>query len=228
VNLFLAFALQTTLAMAQEPPCALTMPSTFNEAQPLLCPLPSVLLKGPAECDVLMRMIHSELTLTETYNCPLPKTKAAVSEAAQMWRFTSDQNSVYHVGFRFFEGAWMLTEPSGPLIRDSSPAGVIGGVFEANPPKRVFDYDIQIKKRKPPIKYPVSAQQQELGHVTCIVLVDLDTHGAPTKLRVTKCPEVFHSAVKTAMMKWRWYPFKLDKEKIPVRFSTRVTLIAPK
>ena len=78
----------------------------------------------------------------------------------------------------------------------------------------------QVKKRKLP-KYPEAAESMNLGDQRCRVSVTIDEKGIPFRATVTGCPKVFHQEAKQAILQWRWYPPKVDRQKVKAQ-----TLIA--
>lgn len=60
-----------------------------------------------------------------------------------------------------------------------------------------------------------------LGDQRCKVKVKIDESGTPYDVIISDCPEVFHAEAKQAILKWRWYPPKRNKQKVKAQ-----TLIA--
>lgn len=107
--------------------------------------------------------------------------------------------------------------PPGGTCREN--CGPVGGTGEGEP--LVFHHtDLQVRKRVQP-RYPQSAQG--LGEQRCIARVKMDQKGIPYDVRVDGCATSLHEATRDALLKWRWYPPKRNKQR--VRASTRISVV---
>lgn len=100
--------------------------------------------------------------------------------------------------------------------------GVLGGSLAGGGPKVVHHSQVEVKRRIEPT-YPMAARGMGLGEQRCIVQVEIDETGVPAKVSVDKCPKVFHAGTEEAMLKWRWYPYKIEGEKL--RVSTKIAVV---
>ncbi len=97
--------------------------------------------------------------------------------------------------------------------------GVVGGTGSA---VRVMHHsEVEVKKRVDP-KYPKAAKDANLGDQRCLVKVKIDEAGKPYDVKVENCPKVFHGATREAIMKWAWYPPKVDKQKVKAQITIGV------
>ena len=93
--------------------------------------------------------------------------------------------------------------------------GVLGGQLGG---VRTFHHsEVEVKRRVQP-RYPQAAESLNLGDVQCRVRVFIDTAGVPYDIRIEACPKVFHQATRDALMKWRWYPAKVSRDKVKAQF----------
>jgi protein TonB len=89
--------------------------------------------------------------------------------------------------------------------------GVLGGV-------RTFHHsEVEVKRRVQP-DYPSAAESMNLGDVSCRVRVFIDETGVPYNVKIEACPKVFHDTTQQALLKWRWYPAKVDGSKVKAQF----------
>jgi outer membrane biosynthesis protein TonB len=80
---------------------------------------------------------------------------------------------------------------------------------------------VEVKKRFDP-RYPKSAKDMNLGDQRCLAKVFIDESGAPYKVLVENCPKVFHAETQAAIMKWRWYPPKVGREKVKAQITIAI------
>ncbi len=73
--------------------------------------------------------------------------------------------------------------------------------------------ELEVKKQSMP-KYPDAAKEMGLGDQSCMVKVYIDEAGVPYQASVENCPKVFHAPTKAAIMKWRWYPPRVKRQKV--------------
>lgn len=98
--------------------------------------------------------------------------------------------------------------------------GVVGGTGKSI---RVMHHsEVEVKKRIDP-KYPKAAKDANLGDQRCLVKVKIDETGTPYDVQVERCPKVFHAETVESIMKWRWYPPKVGKEKVKAQITIGVT-----
>ena len=94
--------------------------------------------------------------------------------------------------------------------------GVLGGVVA------MHHSEIEVKKQIQP-RYPKAAQEANLGDQRCLAKVFIGADGVPFKVVVENCPQVFHAETKSAIMKWRWYPPKVGRQKVKAQITIGVT-----
>jgi outer membrane biosynthesis protein TonB len=82
--------------------------------------------------------------------------------------------------------------------------------------------ELEIKKQIMP-DYPDAAKTLDLGDQRCLVKVSIDEEGVPFAADVSGCPQAFHESAKSAMMKWRWYPPKVGKERTKAQTTIGIT-----
>jgi len=105
-----------------------------------------------------------------------------------------------------------------------APAGIVGAAGDG-PPTVATDV-LEVKKRVEP-KYPKEAKNLNLGDQRCVAVVTVGKDGAPISVTVEECPKAFHEATIDALVKWRWYPPRIDgktlqvRTQIAVRYTTR-------
>jgi hypothetical protein len=83
-----------------------------------------------------------------------------------------------------------------------------------------------IKSRVIP-QYPAAARALNLGNADCRVRVAVDATGAPVRVAPVACPTVFEKATIDAVMKWRWYPQKVDGVAVPFETNLRIDYRLP-
>ena len=84
---------------------------------------------------------------------------------------------------------------------------------------RVVDYDaVRVRSQVSP-EFPQAARALNLSGDTCVVRLDIDTHGRPTSAVAAGCSEIFAEAAEEAALKWRFAPLFMDGHAIPARFS---------
>ena len=74
-------------------------------------------------------------------------------------------------------------------------------------------------------RYPSAAQAMNLGEQVCVASVALSVKGTPESVRVSGCPEVFHPAVREAMLRSRWYPVKAGRDRIRATTTVAVRFV---
>ncbi len=99
--------------------------------------------------------------------------------------------------------------------------GVKGGVVGGTGVKVMHHSEVEVKKRADP-KYPKAAKDANLGDQRCLVKVKIDEDGVPYDVVVENCPKVFHAATQEAILKWRWYPPKVNKQKVKAQITIGV------
>ncbi len=101
--------------------------------------------------------------------------------------------------------------------------GVVGGVLGGQLGVRVMHHsELEIKKQVQP-EYPEAAKQLNLGDQRCLVKVSMDEEGVPFSADVSGCPQVFHDEARAAILKWRWYPPKVGKER--TKAQTTISIV---
>lgn len=100
--------------------------------------------------------------------------------------------------------------------------GVVGGVLGGTGPKVVHHSEVEVKKRVQP-DYPSAARGMAMGAQRCLATVYIDEKGEPFKVEIDKCPKVFHPNTEEALLKWRWYPYRADGQKLKVKTKIAVT-----
>lgn len=95
---------------------------------------------------------------------------------------------------------------------------------EAPGPEAVHWSQVKVKKQVQP-RYPEEVREEARKRksevptiVTCKARIFIDEEGKPTEVRIESCPEAFHEATGTALMQWRFYPFKVDGQEAPAQF----------
>lgn len=109
------------------------------------------------------------------------------------------------------------------------PAGEIGGEIGGQEGGKVggtgvrvmHHSEVEVKKRVDP-EYPKAARDANLGDQRCLVKVKIDEAGTPYDVQVENCPKVFHTATIESIMKWRWYPPKVGKDKVKAQITIGV------
>ncbi|MBN2799355.1 MAG: energy transducer TonB [Deltaproteobacteria bacterium] len=100
--------------------------------------------------------------------------------------------------------------------------GIVGGELGGQLGPRVFHHsEVQVKRRVVP-EYPAAAKDLNLGDVDCKARVFIDEEGTPFDIQFEACPRVFHQSTRDAIMKWRWYPAKVNREKVQAQFIINV------
>jgi outer membrane biosynthesis protein TonB len=97
-----------------------------------------------------------------------------------------------------------------------------GGVPGGTGVRTVHHSELQTKRRVLP-DYPEAARDLGLGEQQCKVRVFIDAKGVPYDLRFEACPKVFQHTTEEAVLKWRWYPAKVDGKAVPAQFLLNVT-----
>ena len=82
--------------------------------------------------------------------------------------------------------------------------------------------EVEVKKRIEP-RYPKTAKEANLGDQRCLAKVYIDETGTPYKVLVENCPKVFHASTREAILKWRWYPPKVGKQKVKAQITIGIT-----
>ena len=78
-------------------------------------------------------------------------------------------------------------------------------------------------KRRPQIHYPEAARGISTGDQRCVAEVHIDAQGVPVRVQVRDCPEAFHQAAVDGLLRWRWYPPKVDGRTRGV--STKISVL---
>lgn len=99
--------------------------------------------------------------------------------------------------------------------------GQAGGVVGGTGVRVMHHSEVEVKKRIDP-EYPKAAKDANLGDQRCLVKVKIDEEGVPYDVVVENCPKVFHAATIDAIMKWRWYPPKVGKERVKAQITIGV------
>ena len=73
--------------------------------------------------------------------------------------------------------------------------------------------DVRVKRPVSP-EYPDAARRMDLGYVECPVEVYVDESGSPYDVELGGCPAVFHDNARTALMRSRWYPHRVNGQKV--------------
>ena len=112
------------------------------------------------------------------------------------------------------------------------PEGVVGGVIGGVEGGVVggtlgnvhvlHHSEVEVKKRIEP-RYPKTAKEANLGDQRCLAKVYIDETGTPYKVLVENCPKVFHASTREAILKWRWYPPKVGKQKVKAQITIGIT-----
>lgn len=102
-------------------------------------------------------------------------------------------------------------KPGGTLGGD--PNGCVGCDGPGGGVRAFHHTDLDVKTRVD-LEYPAAAMALDLGEQRCRTTVTLDERGVPYVVEVDACPSVFHAAVRESILKWRWYPPKLGREKV--------------
>lgn len=99
--------------------------------------------------------------------------------------------------------------------------GQAGGVVGGTGVRVMHHSEVEIKKQVEP-KYPKAARDANLGDQRCLVKVKINEAGEPYDVKVENCPKVFHAATEEAILKWRWWPPKVGKEKVKAQITIGV------
>lgn len=98
--------------------------------------------------------------------------------------------------------------------------GVIGGVDLAGVDSWQGFTSVHISqlrvRRTTVARYPRAARALNLGEVTCRYRVSIDPDGEPTRLAHQACPAAFHDAAEEALWATRWYPHRVNRQKVAV------------
>ena len=123
-------------------------------------------------------------------------------------------------------------QPKSQEVKANAPreAPVAGGPI-AQAPGNLEDYvavpwsEVKLKKRITP-KLPEDAEALGLNG-RCDVRLHVNEQGTPTLAEATEdCVLIFQEPSETALMKWRFYPHKVDGEAVPVTFVVEVEYAA--
>lgn len=94
------------------------------------------------------------------------------------------------------------------------PAGALGAM-------RVFHHsELEVKKRVEP-HYPQAAVDMGLAEQRCTNRVFIDGKGVPWRVDVSGCPAVFHETARAALLRWRWYPPRAERQRV----SAQTTIV---
>jgi|GEM_PF-4138232 len=77
-------------------------------------------------------------------------------------------------------------------------------------------------RRRVAPKYPTEATRRGLGEQVCLAKLTANKRGKPTRVEVSGCDGAFVPAVEKAMMRWRFYPYRVDGEAMPFTFTIPV------
>lgn len=114
---------------------------------------------------------------------------------------------------------------------DGSPAGRSGGTGDGDGLAGtgtgrgagwVHSSEIE-PRRRPQITYPEAARGLFGSDQRCVARVDLDERGIPLRVEVEACPPAFHQAAIDGLLRWRWYPPKIDGRSRAV--STKISVL---
>lgn len=110
--------------------------------------------------------------------------------------------------------------------------GVIGGVEGGLPggqlgtgPRTFHHTEVRVRRSVQP-DYPAAAYDLDLGAVVCRVRIFIDEGGVPYETRFDAgCPRVFHESARTALLRWRWYPARVDGDKVKAQFLMAIRYV---
>jgi hypothetical protein len=94
--------------------------------------------------------------------------------------------------------------------------GVIGGQL-GGAVATVHRSEVRIKRQVNP-EYPETARDMNLGPVDCRVRIFIGEDGAPYDMRFEACPAPFHDSTREAVMRMRWYPYRVNGQKAKAQF----------
>ncbi|MBX2799903.1 MAG: protein kinase [Myxococcales bacterium] len=82
--------------------------------------------------------------------------------------------------------------------------------------------DLQLR-RKVPLAFPGEARDVPESELACTARVFIDERGTPYDVVPdATCPGVLHQSTVVGLSKWRWYPPKMDGEKVKAQTRVRV------
>jgi hypothetical protein len=65
------------------------------------------------------------------------------------------------------------------------------------------------------------------GRQECVVDLTIDAEGMPSSVKMIRCPEPFQAVTEAAIMRSRWYPYRVGGQKVPVQFPLKYTYVPP-
>lgn len=101
------------------------------------------------------------------------------------------------------------------------PGGTGTALAQARRPARLPPNQVRVRSRIQP-RYPDQAKAMNLGDVVCAAKLVVDARGKPTDVQVSGCPKVFHPTAREALFGWRFYPARVNGEKVPATFTLRI------
>lgn len=94
--------------------------------------------------------------------------------------------------------------------------GVVGGQL-GGAVATVHRSEVRIKRQVNP-EYPETARDMNLGPVDCRVKIFIGEDGAPYDMEFVACPAPFHDNTRAAVMRMRWYPYRINGRKAKAQF----------
>ena len=92
----------------------------------------------------------------------------------------------------------------------------------------VHHSELDVKRRTFPV-YPEHLQGQHLEPVLCYARIHINQSGVPTSVVIEQpyndCTEAFQTPAIESLMKWRWYPPKVNGEKADVEIRLGITFV---
>jgi hypothetical protein len=82
---------------------------------------------------------------------------------------------------------------------------------------------VDVKRRVVPTYPAIAKYRYALGsEVDCKLRIRIDESGAPYEVKFESCPTDFQESAYEAIMKWRWYPVKIDGQPVKAQFLLNV------
>ena len=208
------------------------------------CPLPAPLAitAGGIRCWIDVAVDPDGTARAVPEICDDVAAWTATSDAVAQWRFQPIEGRPNRVRLRFaYDPGQVVVTPierdrlvtsvaeiehiaTDGEVEDGVYGDILGGTLggPAGTPRTFHHSEIRIKKQVFP-EYPAAAKDKHLGDVRCRARVFIDDAGKPTGVKHESCPKVFHQSLEHALMQWRWYPARVDGEKVPAQFVIAIS-----
>ncbi len=101
--------------------------------------------------------------------------------------------------------------------------GVIGGQLGLGV-TRVHQNEVERKRLRTP-SYPEGDVGEFTGRQDCVVEISIDAEGVPSSVKIVRCPVPFQAVTEDAVMRSRWYPYKVGRQPVPVQFLLKFVFV---